>query len=184
MWNINNNGSREKLPKKFPTARLKKGVAKTQIPDIKKTVQYSVTLPNGKTITANSEKELSELYKKESVALPQTIEVEFPVVFFADDYHEFQDKAAVLSILTKQEISYKELPYEEVLCGSASEGGDYAAVFWIGKAEPKELVKKVIQPWLTTEGQRLCDDDGINGNCEYDSNNSGVRRNRGSRKSS
>ena len=104
---------------------------------INKTTTYSTTLANGKVLTASSEEELNKLYETETNVKKQTLEVKFPIVLIASDYHEFKEMQELLSEVTKEEISFRE--FENECC--------YSAVFWVGKAEPLET-KQLIEEFL------------------------------------
>lgn len=99
---------------------------------IEKTIMFKTTLPNGKTISANSEEELKELYKKKTTYENQKIEINFPIIITALNDNEFDLFEYALGIATDKKISYRKFENEMVTHG---------AVFWIGETEPLETEK-------------------------------------------
>lgn len=104
---------------------------------IEKQVSYKTVLPSGIEIEASTAKELKKLYAVKTKVENQKIEIKFPFVLKATDYHEFDDYRLLLVKITKQKISYREF----------ENNVGYNAVFWVGDAEPEET-KKAIEDFL------------------------------------
>ncbi len=104
---------------------------------IEKLVSYKTILPSGVEIEASTAKELKKLYAVKTKIENQKVEIKFPFILKATDYHEFDAYRLLLLKVTKQKISYREL----------KNNVGYSAVFWIGDAEPEET-KKVINDFL------------------------------------
>ena len=135
--------------------------AKTRTRTVEKQ-EFYMDLPDGRTITAKTEKKLKEKYKKwcdENIVLPQkmSLEIQFPIVRTTSDlfkigedlydnlyYDSIEDICSHYCVhlghFFGQEISVEELPFP---LNDSYYDDKSAFIFWVGKKKPKSVERYI-----------------------------------------